>query len=117
LIVNAIVQFAGPIAEGRRKKDRTCAHDFDYAAKMIRHISRTRNESRANWKRLWEQTEILVSDHRASIEAVSRELLIRRRLSYRDVTKIVTPRRASTNDKAEPRGSASPLLDLMKEKA
>ena len=89
---NAIVQFAGHIAEGEKRRDRGGAYDFVYAEKMISHISRTRDESRANWKRLWNQAEILVSHHRASIEAVSRELLVRRRLSYRDVRKIVTPR-------------------------
>jgi hypothetical protein len=115
---NAIAYFAGPIAEGWEQGERNFglyfaekmthhisrtrnksrvnwkrlrdqASDIDKAARMIYHISRTRDALRANWERLWNQAEILVSDHRDSIEAVARELLVKRRLSYREVRKII----------------------------
>jgi hypothetical protein len=85
----AIIEFAGPIAEGRKRRNLGSWHDFDWAAKMISHISRTPKENRANRKRLWGQSEKIVSDYQASIDAVSRELLTKRRLTYRGVQKII----------------------------
>jgi ATP-dependent Zn protease len=90
---SAIIHFAGPIAGarflGRKRWGEGCTHDLDWAAKMINHISRTRNESRANRKRLREQAEMLVSDHSIAIQAVACELLAKRRLSYQEVRRIM----------------------------
>jgi hypothetical protein len=92
---NAIVFFAGPIAEGQGSRNLGNSNDFMWANRMIRRVFPGTTEYRTNRKRLWDQTERLVSDHQASIEAVSRELLAKRRLSYREVRKIIAIRQGS----------------------
>jgi hypothetical protein len=88
----AVVEFAGPIAGarllGRKRWGRGCDHDVLWAAKMINHISRTRDEARAHRKRLQDKAERLVTEHWLSINAVAHALLAKRRLSYREVRKI-----------------------------